>query len=59
MTEELDLPKLLTATPEDVANVVYGGVVKKKDIVYVKWYWRWIMLIIKSIPEVIFKKMKL
>lgn len=59
MTENLKLPPLLTAKPEDVANTVYSAVKNKKNIVYVKWFWRWIMLIIKSIPEFMFKKLKL
>ena len=59
MTAHLRLPKLLTAKPEEVANAVYRGVQKKKNIVYVKWFWKWIMLIITSIPESIFKKKKL
>jgi decaprenylphospho-beta-D-erythro-pentofuranosid-2-ulose 2-reductase len=59
MTEHLQLPKLLTAQPADVAEAVYKGVVKKKNIIYIKWFWRWIMLIIKSIPEFMFKKMKM
>jgi len=59
MTENLTLPALLTANPSNVADVVYEGVVKKKNVVYVKWFWRWIMLIITSIPEFIFKKLKL
>ncbi|PWT97795.1 MAG: short-chain dehydrogenase, partial [Bacteroidetes bacterium] len=59
MTEHLQLPKLLTAQPEDVADSVYKAVVKKKNIVYVKWFWKWIMLIIRSIPESMFKKRKL
>jgi decaprenylphospho-beta-D-erythro-pentofuranosid-2-ulose 2-reductase len=59
MTEHLQLPKPLTAQPADVANVIYHGVLKKKNVVYVKWFWRWIMLIITSIPEAIFKKLKL
>lgn len=59
MTEHLNLPKLLTAKPEDVANAVYTGVKKKKNVIYVKWFWRWIMLIITSVPESIFKKKKL
>ncbi len=59
MTEDLQLPALLTATPEQVANSVYKAVQKKKNVVYVKWFWRWIMLIIKLIPEPIFKRMKL
>jgi hypothetical protein len=59
MTEHLKLPRLLTAKPEDVADAVFAGVQKKKNIIYVKWFWRWIMLIITSIPESIFKKKKL
>ena len=59
MTENLDLPKLLTAKPEDVAKAVYEGVKKKTNILYVKWFWRYIMLIITSVPEFIFKKKKL
>lgn len=59
MTENLQLPKLLTGHPADVANTVYNAVKKKKNVVYVKWFWRWLMLIIRSIPEFMFKKMKL
>jgi short-subunit dehydrogenase len=59
MTENLTLPKLLTATPEQVADTVYSAIAKKKNTVYVKWFWRWIMLIIKSIPEFLFKKLKM
>lgn len=59
MTENLNLPKLLTAQPDDVANSIYNGIKKKKNIIYIKWFWRWIMLIITSVPEFIFKKKKL
>jgi short-subunit dehydrogenase len=59
MTEELKLPPLLTAKPELVAIKVYKGVKKGKNVIYVKWVWRYIMLIIKLIPERIFKKMNL
>jgi short-subunit dehydrogenase len=59
MTENLELPKLLTGHPADVARVVFSAVQRKKNVVYVKWMWRWIMLVIRSIPEMIFKKMKM
>lgn len=59
MTEGLDLPKLLTASPQQVANAVYEAVKKKKNVVYALWIWRYIMLIIKLIPESIFKRLKL
>ncbi|MDW7696040.1 SDR family oxidoreductase (plasmid) [Flammeovirgaceae bacterium SG7u.111] len=59
MTAELELPAPLTAQPKEVAEAVFKGLKKKKNTVYVKWMWRWIMLIIKNIPEPIFKKMNL
>jgi decaprenylphospho-beta-D-erythro-pentofuranosid-2-ulose 2-reductase len=59
MTEQLTLPPLLTAQPQDVAIAVYKGVQRRKNVLYVKWFWRYIMLIIKLIPEGIFKKLKL
>ena len=59
MTEHLKLPALLTAQPEQVAASVYRAAKAKKNTVYTKWFWRYIMLIIKSIPEGMFKKMKL
>lgn len=59
MTENLPLPAPLTAQPAEVGKAVYDAVQKKKNTVYVRWMWRWIMAIIKSIPEFQFKKMKL
>lgn len=59
MTENMPLPPLLTAQPEEVASAIRKALEKKKNILYVKWFWRWIMLIIRSIPEFQFKKLKL
>ena len=59
MTENMKLPKLLTGFPAQVADAVFNAVQKKRNVVYVKWMWRWIMLIIRSIPEALFKKMKM
>ncbi|WP_343674559.1 SDR family oxidoreductase [Chitinophaga sp.] len=59
MTEHLKMPPLLTAQPQQVAKDVYKAVRKKKNVLYTKWFWRYIMLIIRSIPEGIFKKLKL
>jgi decaprenylphospho-beta-D-erythro-pentofuranosid-2-ulose 2-reductase len=59
MTEELKLPAPLTAQPQELAKAVYNAVQKKTNTIYVKWIWRWIMLLIKNIPEFQFKKMKL
>lgn len=59
MTENMSLPPLVTAQPDAVAAAIFDAVRKKKNVLYVKWMWRWIMLLIKSIPESVFKKMKL
>jgi len=59
MTQDLKLPERLLASPEEVAEDIYRGYKKGKDIVYTKWFWRWIMLIIKMIPEKIFKRLSL
>ena len=57
MTENLELPSALTAEPEQVANAIFQGLEKKRNTVYTLWMWRWIMLMIRHIPEFIFKKM--
>jgi decaprenylphospho-beta-D-erythro-pentofuranosid-2-ulose 2-reductase len=50
---------LLWAKPEKVAKDIKRAIDKKKNIIYTPWFWRWIMLIIRLIPESVFKKMNL
>lgn len=59
MTENMKLPPLVTAQPDEVATAIFNAARKKKAVLYVKWMWRWIMFLIKCIPESVFKKMKL
>lgn len=59
MTENLTLPKPLTAKPEQLGKAIFKAVVKGKNVIYVLPVWRWVMLIIRNIPEGIFKKLKL
>jgi decaprenylphospho-beta-D-erythro-pentofuranosid-2-ulose 2-reductase len=59
MTAELNLPARLTATPASVARDIQSAIAKRKDVLYTPWFWNWIMLIIRWIPAVIFKRMKL
>ncbi|WP_088242467.1 SDR family oxidoreductase [Calothrix rhizosoleniae] len=49
----------LVASPQQVAAAVMIALQKKKNIVYIPWFWFWIMLIIRSIPEQLFKHLKL
>jgi decaprenylphospho-beta-D-erythro-pentofuranosid-2-ulose 2-reductase len=57
MTEGLELPVALTAEPEQVANAIFNGVEDGRNVIYTLWMWRWIMLVIRMIPEFIFKKL--
>ena len=50
---------LLMATPEKVAGDIVRAAQKGKSVIYTPWFWRWIMLIIRLIPEAVFKKLKL
>lgn len=59
MTEGLPLNLKLTATPKKAAAVIYRAYRQKRDVVYVLPIWWLIMMIIRNIPEFIFKKMKL
>jgi decaprenylphospho-beta-D-erythro-pentofuranosid-2-ulose 2-reductase len=45
----------LFATPEQVATSILNSIRRRKDVVYVPWFWRPIMAIIRAIPERIFK----
>ncbi|MFZ5965217.1 SDR family oxidoreductase [Thalassococcus sp. BH17M4-6] len=56
MTEGMDLPAKLTAQPSEVATAITRAVAKKQSILYVRPVWRLIMLIIRNIPERLFKE---
>ncbi len=49
----------LFVQPERVAADIYNGVESKKNVLYTPWFWKYIMFIIRHIPEAIFKKLKL
>ncbi len=50
---------LLFAQPGKVGKGIYQAMMKGKEVVYLPWFWRPIMAIVKSIPESIFKKMSI
>lgn len=59
MTHGLDLPKALVVPPETIADYIDNAINKKKNVVYAPWFWFWIMLIIRSVPQFIFKKLSI
>ncbi len=59
MTENLDLPQRLVVEPEAAAEAIYRGWKKKRPVVYAPGFWRWIMLIIRCMPEAVFNRTRL
>lgn len=56
MTDGMDLPPALTATPQEVAEGVHKAWRRRRDVVYVPAKWRLIMTVITLLPEILFKK---
>jgi short-subunit dehydrogenase len=50
---------LLVASPEKVAAAIYKAATQGKDVVYVPAFWHWIMLLVRLVPERVFKRMRL
>jgi len=49
----------LWVNPEVISKGIYNAIKKKKEVVYLPFFWFFIMIVIKSIPEKIFKHLKL
>lgn len=59
MTAHLEKKGPLWAQPQAIARGIARAVNGQRDVVYLPGIWRWIMLIIRHIPEPIFKRMSL
>lgn len=59
MTASMDLPPVITGEPAKVAKDIIKGVRRRRNVIYTLWMWRYVMLIIRNIPEGIFKKLSL
>ena len=58
MTGHLD-KNALFAPPSAVAKAILRAVERRRDVVYVPWFWRPIMLVIRHVPERLFKRLAL
>jgi len=58
MTEGME-GLFLVASPERVADDILRAFEAGKDVLYTPWFWRYIMLAIRLIPERLFKKLTL
>ena len=59
MTKNLDLPELLTVSPDYVAKKIFKMQQRRADQIYIPGYWYFIMTFIKLIPERVFKKLNI
>jgi hypothetical protein len=53
------LPKLLVIDSKQLAKKIFMAQQEKKNIIYSSYVWRIIMLIIKILPESLFKKLNI
>jgi len=49
----------LFASARRAGRAVHRAIERRRDVAYVPWFWRPIMLVIRSIPERIFKRLRL
>jgi len=59
MTDGMELPRLLTASPDVAAARIVRAANRRRDELYVLCVWRVIMAILRAIPERIFKRMSI
>jgi len=49
----------LVASPKKVAIDIVHALDKRKDVIYSPPFWRWIMLVIRMVPEKLFKRLSI
>lgn len=59
MTSNLELPPVVSTSPDFVAKAIIKAITSNRNVIYVPGIWKSIMLVIKLMPESIFKKLKL
>ena len=59
MTAGMNLPRALTAQPDEVAKAIIKAHSSGSSVVYVRPIWRLIMIVIRLIPESVFRRLSL
>jgi len=44
-------------TAEKAADDIYGAIQRHEQQIYTPWFWTWIMLVVRNIPSIIFRRM--
>lgn len=58
MTAQLGLAGPLLASPERVAADIERAIERRRSVLYTPWFWRWIMLVIRLLPEPLFHRLR-
>ena len=59
MTANYNQPGVRLADPDVVARRIVEGIDARRAVIYAPGIWRWIMLIVRHIPDSIFRRMRL
>jgi short-subunit dehydrogenase len=49
----------MVASPRQVARSIVRSIARRRHTAYVPGFWRWIMMVVRSVPEPIFKRLHL
>ena len=49
----------LFASPRRVGRAIHRAIEARRNVVYIPWFWRPIMFLITSVPEAVFKRLRL
>lgn len=58
MTEGYQGPGVLLAKPERVARDIVRGLSRRRTTVYTPGYWRWVMVVIRMLPEALARRIR-
>lgn len=59
MTAHLGLGGPLLASVERVAADIERAIERRRSVLYTPWFWRWIMLVVRALPEPLFHRTRL
>lgn len=59
MVAHKKLPPYITASTQGVAKDIVKGFKRRSSVVYTMWLWRYIMAVVRLIPEFIFKRLNM
>ncbi len=49
----------LFVKPEQIAVGIVAAIDNKREVVYLPFFWRWLMLVVRALPEPLFKRLEL